>query len=319
MKRLSRWVNKMYVFIINPIAGNGRAKKAYNKIKTSALYSQIKKEIYITEYKGHGKEIIEKIRSRDLRAIKSIIVIGGDDTIHEVANGLSQFPVNLAFIPGGSGNDFARGCKIKENPVTLFENIVKGKGKIKYWLGKSRVDGEVKRFVNNLGIGFDAEVADKANKARYKGFLSKLGLGNISYLFALIQMLFLFKPKNIKISYDGKERLIKNCWMITVSNHPYFGGGMKIIPNAKIQPDAFPILIIHSISKWKVLALFLTVFTGKHLKYKEVELFETKAIHILAENKIYYHADGESSMCTQLTVKKQEVHLNILGSGYSTD
>nr|WP_222619097.1 hypothetical protein [Ornithinibacillus massiliensis] len=44
---------------------------------------------------------------------------------------------------------------------------------------------------------------------------------------------------------------------------------MKIIPNAKIQPNVLPVLVIHGISKWKVLGLFLTVFIGKHIRLKK--------------------------------------------------
>ena len=307
----------MYVFIVNPIAGNGRAKKAFRQISESTIFTQINKEVYLTEYQGHAKKIVKELTSKKSFCIKAIIIIGGDGTIHDAINGLRKTPINIGFIPGGSGNDFARGCKIKDNPVKLLESIVQGKGEIDYWFGSYEMKGSKKRFANNIGFGFDAEVAKRANESKYKGFLSKWGLGNISYLFALLHILFSFKPKDITISYNGKKRVINDCWMITISNHPYYGGGMKIIPTAKIQSDILPVLIIHSISKWKVLILFLTVFTGQHLRFKEIELFETEKIHISSEEEVYFHADGETSKCMETTITKESGKVSIMGTLYN--
>lgn len=53
--------------------------------------------------------------------------------------------------------------------------------------------------------------------------------------------------------------------MITIANHPYY----------------------------KVLGLFMTVFTGKHIYFKEVELFEASTLKITAKNEMNYQVDGQ--------------------------
>lgn len=304
----------MYVFIVNPIAGNGRGMRTFRKIEKSKIFNELDKEVYFTEEKGHAGEIVEKLVRNSGSKIKAIIIVGGDGTVHDVMNAVHKYPINIGFIPGGSGNDFARGCKIEKNPLKVLEKIIEGRGKIDYWIGNYKIEGVDRKFANNIGFGFDAEVAKRANESRYKQFLSKFGLGNISYLFALIHILFSFKPKTITVSYNGKERVFHNCWMVTISNHPYYGGGMKIIPKAKIQPKILPVLIVHSISKIKVLTLFLTVFTGRHLKYKEVELFETDQITISSREKLHFHADGETSICQEARIYKDSKKIKILGS-----
>lgn len=83
-----------------------------------------------------------------------------------------------------------------------------------------------------MGFGFDAEIAATSNASKYKGLLNLLRIGKFSYVIALIQILIRFKPQEIEVEIDGENRIIQDCWMITIANHPYYGGGMKIIPDA---------------------------------------------------------------------------------------
>lgn len=93
------------------------------------------------------------------------------------------------------------------------------------------------------------------------------------------------------------------------------GGGIKIIPQAIIQPSTFLILLIHSISKWKILGLFLTVFTGKHTTFKENELFETTKLKIMSKGNTPYQVDGETAVCDSCTITKQSKALYIMRTG----
>src|SRR5699024_35108 len=111
----------MYIFIVNPVAGNGRAKRIFSEITSSYLYHQIKSTYFFTKYEGHAEEIIKNIIEDHANVVEVIIVIGGDGTLHEVMNGLAAEQIPIAFIPGGSGNDFARGCSIKEGPIDILQ------------------------------------------------------------------------------------------------------------------------------------------------------------------------------------------------------
>ncbi|WP_176555830.1 diacylglycerol/lipid kinase family protein [Virgibacillus ndiopensis] len=300
----------MYVFIINPIAGNGRSKRIFSKIKRSELYQRIESINYFTDYSGHAEEIMEQIKDKD---ITCVIVIGGDGTVHEVVNGMSSLYIPLAFIPAGSGNDFARGCNIKGDSLTIFEQIIKGNNRIPYWIGRYQIDNVKRCFVNSIGFGFDAEIADVANKSRYKKFFNKFRLGTLSYCFALVHVLLYFKPMTMELEINGEKRHMKNCWMMTIANHPFYGGGMKIIPHAKIQANTFPVLLIHSISKWKVLAFFMTVFTGKHVNFKEVELVEASQIKMSSNKKVSFQVDGQTSTSTTCIITKSRHRMSVNG------
>ncbi|RDW15913.1 diacylglycerol/lipid kinase family protein [Oceanobacillus chungangensis] len=304
----------MYIFIINPRAGNGRAKHIFSQITKSNLYQKFESTYYFTKYPGHAEEIANQILEDP--KLESIIVIGGDGTIHEVLNGLANSSVPVAFIPGGSGNDFARGCNIKGSPLEVLRDIINRDSSSKpYWIGNYRQDQQPNRnFVNSIGFGFDAQIADTVNKSVYKNILNRLGIGTFSYVIALIQVLIRFKPMMVNININQKQRKLTNCWMVTTGNHPYYGGGMKIIPNAKIQPNILPVLIIHDISKWKVLSLFITVFFGKHLMFKEVEVLETTGFTIDSDQEIFFQVDGQTGTCKSCIITKQTEPVNLQGT-----
>lgn len=308
----------MYIFIVNPEAGNGRAKRVFAKLKKSQVYQDLTSTLFYSEYSGHAEMLTKQIKIDFKDQVSGIIVIGGDGTLHEVMNGLGDAEIPVTFIPGGSGNDFARGIGIKNKPLDILRETIAGNTPTAYWLGKYLLDGEQERiYVNSMGFGFDAEIAEKANRSTYKVWLNKLHLGTVSYVIALIQVLLTFKPGDITIELDGKMQTFNNCWMVTISNHPYYGGGMKIIPDAKIQPGRFPVLIIHDISKWKVLGVFLTVFTGKHIHFKEVELLEASALKLYANGEITYQVDGQTAVCREAVLKKETEAIYIMGHKYT--
>lgn len=304
----------MYLFIINPVAGNGRAGKIYRRLKESQIYQQLHAVSYHTNYKGHAEELIEHLKTfYKKRDINAIVVIGGDGTIHEVLNGLKNWQVPVAFIPGGSGNDFSRGTGMMFSPEEILYSILNNQRTSEYWLGVYTPQQRKQRyFVNCIGVGFDALVAKRANRLFCKKWFNRLHAGSLVYLISLLYELLRYKPKKIIMEIDGESIGFERCFLLTVNNHPYFGGGMKINPSAKHHKDTFSVLVIDSISKWKVLALFCTVFTGKHLRFKEVHIFESKEIVVSSESPMPYQSDGETGTAQYVHVTKKTKSVKLL-------
>lgn len=308
----------MHILIVNPIAGNGRAKKVFSDIQKDPLYKEKECRSFVTKYEGHAKQLAIQVNQLYKDKIECLIVIGGDGTIHEVMNGLIDFPTcQIAYIPAGSGNDFARGCNIPTDHLKVFHDIIRKPRSIPYWLGNYRTDHrkghQSQRFVNSIGFGFDAVVAKRANGSFYKSIFNYLKIGTLSYSIALIQSLIGFKPQTVELFIDENKRIINNVWMVTMTNHPYFGGGMKIVPDAKINGDHFYVFIVHNISKLKILALFITVFFGKHTQLKEVTIIPARHVHLATQSSIDYQVDGNTGRCQQCVIEKNPSPRQVYG------
>ncbi|GEL77209.1 diacylglycerol/lipid kinase family protein [Tenuibacillus multivorans] len=300
----------MYVFIINPAAGNGRGEQIVQDFIKRQGDFQKQYRTYYSQYPGHAKELASQIARLHQDKIQLLFVVGGDGTLYEVLNGLKHDrDIPISFIPVGSGNDFARGCMTSLNPKVNLRQSIDELLLKPYWFGQYVMDlnpkNKSKLFASSIGFGFDAEVAERVNASKMKAWFNRLRLTFLIYVIGLIMTIFTFKPKDIELNIDGNSKTLSNVWMITINNHPYFGGGMKIAPDANINPHTFHVTIVKDMSKWKILLLFVTVFFGKHTSLKEVETLPCSSIGLKSEKPLTYHADGFTSSCYQSRIEKE--------------
>ncbi|KGX89216.1 diacylglycerol/lipid kinase family protein [Pontibacillus litoralis] len=307
----------MYVIIINPTAGAGRGKKVYEKLQKHISSRTSDCRSFFTKYEGHAEELAPQIVSMHKDKVEAVLVIGGDGTMHEVLNGLKQHPhIPIGFIPAGSGNDFVRGIQSKARGSTLFKKLLSARKPQAYWAGVYRMDKRKKHhsrlFVNSIGFGFDAEVVKRANVAAYKKLFNSLHIGSFAYIVAVVEMLFRYELKTLDVEVDGEVQTFENVWMAAVGVHGYYGGGMKIMPDAKMNRNHFSMIIIHDVSKWKILALFGTVFFGVHKYFQGVTMKEGSCINIKSYTPISYQVDGQPSSCEQCMIHKESQPRKVL-------
>ena len=147
--------------------------------------------------------------------------------------------------------------------------------------------------MNNSGIGFDATVAITANESKVKKVFNQVGLGKLCYVYYLIKCLFTFKPFQLVVHHDDDQKTYENVWFVTASNQPYFGGGMKISPSSKTDDGLMELTVVHNLNKYKLLFVFITVFFGKHTRFKEIEQLTSSSFTIHMDDNYPMHADGE--------------------------
>ncbi|WP_070120556.1 diacylglycerol/lipid kinase family protein [Bacillus marinisedimentorum] len=301
---------KIYFFIINPAAGNGKALKKWNKVKVELQQKNVRFRSFFTERPGHAEQIARQIAEIHADHLEAIVAVGGDGTIHEIMNGLTFHEhIKIGYIPAGSGNDFARGFSIPSAPLDALNTIIGRGGKTgQYDVGGvlfSTGKGRHKRFVNSVGAGFDAEVSKTADEAAYKPFLNKLGLGRFAYMIALLKTMAAYKPADVTVTIDGKTAMFEKVWFITISNSPFYGGGMKISPAADPADGILDVCVVYNLPAWKLLLLFGSVFFGWHKHLKEVELFTGRNISVTSESPFPVHTDGEQAGMTPIQVSVQ--------------
>ncbi len=301
-------MEKFYIFIINPKAGNGRGEKVWEKVKRNLQEQNIPYRSFFTQRPGHGKDIAQQMAHIHHEHLKGIVTVGGDGTMHEVINGLSHHPaIPVSFIPAGSGNDFARGFKIPRATAQALLHIVSKKSRIRRFdIGEYRLRKRKHKpsfFTSSLGIGFDGEVARRTNESKYKGILNKIGLGSLSYIITVVKLAMTYQPFQLKMKVDGKELEFSDVWLIATTNIKYYGGGMKISPDAIPNDGLLNVCIVHNLSRRKLLILFGTVFLGLHTKLKEVTLLVGKEIEVDTNKPVTMHADGELIGSTPVNIK----------------
>lgn len=267
------------LFIVNPVAGGGKAKDLIPLIEEVMDEHKKDYEIILT---SEPKEAIE-IAEKSVDNFDTIVAVGGDGTVNEVARGLINMGKGtLGIIPGGTGNDMAKSLGINMDPKEAL--IVLSKG-VKKDIDIGKINGY--KFLNIASVGFDAEVV--FNNVNIK---KKIKSG-ISYAVSVIYTLLSFKSKKVEIEIDG-EIIEDNIILMAVGNGKYYGGGMKILPMADVDDGFFHICIVSGIGKIKLLFLFPTIFKGNHIKYnKYVKIYKSKNIKVKSSENILLNIDGE--------------------------
>lgn len=276
-------------------AGNGKGERVWKKLKNELKSSYFE---YSTNYKGHGREIAKQIarKASGSEEVNLIIAIGGDGTVHEVVNGVIGFQnIYVGVIRAGSGNDFSRCFPTFQSAQEINQLVQENKLQfVSYDSGNIEWDKENIQFVNNSGIGFDAFVADSVNASSAKKLLNKLGLGKLSYAYYVLRGLFTFELFEVTVNRDGEQTNYKNVWFVTVSNQPYFGGGMKISPNSIPYDGMLELSIVHNLSRLKLLLMFITVFFGTHTRLKEFVQVQGEQFTLYIDKELPCHTDGET-------------------------
>ena len=270
-----------HIFIINPIAGKGKGIEFKEKIEGIFKDLDLEYEIIITEESGYATRKVKELTSKEKCRVYSI---GGDGTLNEVLNGMVGSDSQLAVIPAGSGNDFARTLYKDISFDNILQELIYGEEKT---IDVAKLNERY--YLNISSVGFDANVVNNARKYKKYKFIS----GPMAYAIGLINSLITFKSMKLKFEVDGKE-INTEMYLIAVANGKCYGGGISIAPNAEIE-DGF--LDVYAIRKPKVhrLIRFLPkVIKGKDIRdIDEVTYIKCKNISVKANEDITANIDGE--------------------------
>jgi diacylglycerol kinase (ATP) len=269
-----------HLFIINPVAGRGRALKLLPSIKE--IMDDIGEEyhIEITENPGHATDIARSYTQRDNYRVYSV---GGDGTLNEVMNGMVNSKSSLAVIPGGTGNDFIRSITSKSAVKSLLKQTICGSEKL---IDIARVNGRY--FINIASLGFDAEVVYSAKGFKKIPWIS----GQLAYLLGILKTLFINWFQKVTLEIDGRA-FEKRILLAAVANGRFYGGGMMPAPDAQIDDGLFDVCVVRALSRIKILFLFPKYIKGKHGKLKEVSFYKAKRVRVSSNDYVPVNIDGE--------------------------
>lgn len=280
------------MFIVNPVAGKGKALRFTSEIESRFEGFGHTYEISVTKAPGHAKEIAREAASRHDRI--RLYSVGGDGTLNEVVNGIAGSGTELGIIPCGSGNDAARSLYTVLDPVELIK-VLPVSGSVPVDLGRLND----KLFINIASTGFDADVV--LNRNYFKGF--PLISGPASYILGVLAALIKCKKYKLKVTLDDKEPIEKELLLSIFANGSYYGGGMKAAPSAKIDDGILNFYLVDSCNRLKVLRFFPRFRKGLHETMKEVTHIQgTKAI-IESHAPFPVNIDGEVNLETRVSVE----------------
>lgn len=276
------------LIVLNPNSQGGKTGKCADELQGVIQRYVGDADMSFTERPRHAVEIAEQA-ARDGR--DSIIAVGGDGTIHEVANGLMQAradgvaPPPLGIVGQGTGGDFRR-CLDLEHRLDQYCKVIAGKKTRSIDIGRFSFRNNVGEedqayFVNILSVGLGGLVD------RYVADASRALGGTLAYLGATLKAL---NKSEIGILdckvFNGEEHesIELHTRQVAICNGRFFGSGMEVAPMAKPDDGLLNVVSMGDSPRIKFLVKSLSIYSGKHLDNPGVEVFSCDRIDIELRN-----------------------------------
>ncbi|CUS82541.1 lipid kinase, YegS/Rv2252/BmrU family [Candidatus Kryptonium thompsonii] len=260
---LSKWFalgNELKTHIVlNPYAGRWKGAKLYHKLIQYVRHLKYLERFQVTTAPGEAIQI-----ARDTPA-ELVVAAGGDGTVNEIVNGILQSNSEklLGVIPIGSGNDFAKMLNLKPFKIKVAIESIKRRRITTSDVGIIRFIDEFgnsgeRFFINGVGVGFDAVVANESRKIKHLR-------GILLYLLALLKSLKDYETPEMEVYIDGKK-IKEKIFLVAVGNGKSAGGGFLLPPDAKINDALLDVCLVNDLSILRVLQVIPTVLKGKHIQ-----------------------------------------------------
>ncbi len=268
--------------ILNPAAGHGRSARFREDVHAAARAAWGEVDLSLTTGPGHATSLAREA----VGLVERVIAVGGDGTVHEVANGLltsgaRALPM-LAVVPVGTGNDFAKMTgTAKRAPKAAVEALAAGAVKL-FDVGVAW--GEY--FVNSLGVGLDADVARRVN-------LYKHWPGSAGYVVAALQAIVHRAPLRLRVE-AGAQSWSGPTTVLEIGVGPCAGGLFYLTPDARPDDGLLDVCAIGPIGLAFLLTRAHRVLSGRHISLKEVQMARANRVRITSEDgPLTAHLDGE--------------------------
>ena len=273
------------VLIINPAAGRGKAGKQVSKIRRLLGAKAANWAWHYTQKSGDAAALA---RAAAQRGVRLVVAVGGDGTLHEVANGVLGTGATVGLIPFGTGNDFARALGLYGSLETACTALTAGVVRhIDMGVIEGAGTGGPRHFLVLTGTGYDAHTARTVNEG-----VRHLS-GPLAYVWGAILTLRTFEPFALTLTLDDDPPRHVKAMFASFANAETTGGGMKIAPGAVVDDGCLDICLVEAVSKPTLLYELTQVFSGKHVLHPAVTMLRARTISVDADPPQPLLIDGE--------------------------
>ena len=263
------------LFIINPISGGKKKDGVPELIYKHLDAEKFEPVIVFSDGVSHARQMaLESVNK-----FGTIVAVGGDGTVNEVASALKESETALGIIPFGSGNGLARFLHIPMNTARAISTL--GSGKIQL-IDSGTLNG--RSFFNMAGMGFDAHISEVFSHGKKRGFLS--------YIKSSLKEFKKYKSENYLINIDG-DGYQREAFMLSFANSSQYGNNAHISPNASVKDGLLDVCIIKKFPVWRFPEMGLRMLTKTSEGTKFVEIIRGKQIQVTRNKPGPAHLDGE--------------------------
>jgi YegS/Rv2252/BmrU family lipid kinase len=317
------------LIIINHAAAKARA--AWSVVRAKLEAAGLEFDFHETTRPG---DATVKTREALQAGVSLIVVIGGDGTLSEVAQGFFQFserleelpaPINpaaqLAILPAGTGDDFARSQAGRREPLDSWidtfisycqtpadENI--RTVDVFYGLCNGYKSPFICLNASTMGIG-----GETAARVAAQGSFMRSFSGELRFAAAALVALAGWRERRVRISVDDQEIIDGRMNLVAVANALYAGGGMMLSPEAKFNDGLLDVVTASGLNRLEIVRELARIHKGGHVANPKVRIVQGERVKIetfSAEEAMPIEADGNVRGVTPVSFQVMPCALRFL-------
>ncbi len=276
---------KKVLLLLNPEAGGGRARRLRTEIVDEFVRHGIAPKVYCSTGPG---TIRRWLAATSLAGMDGVVAAGGDGTLFETLNGLmthgqEQRPP-LGVLPIGTGNAFSRDLGLAAGDwKTAVERMSRNRVRA-VDVGQLDCSEGRHHFLNIAGMGFVVSAGTTASRLK--------GIGHSAYTLAALWQTLKLPSQQVVIWHDG-QLLERQALFVEISNSRYTGTSFLMAPRALLDDGLLDLTVVESLSRLRLLRLFRTIYSGRHVDYPEVTTLQSREFEIREPDGCPLMIDGE--------------------------
>ena len=284
--------------ISNPTAGSGSAIRRLPALKRLLEDRGIQAEFVETRAPGDATRLVHEARAD---GVECLLVMGGDGTLNEVSQGYLDAdgqPLpgpDIALVPSGTGGDFRKSFGLGTTLEEAVERLSTATPR-PLDLGLLEItahSGETIRraFLNITSFGLGGLTDRLVNSGpKWIG-------GRAAFFVGSLRALVSYSNAPVRVRVDGEVVLEAPIVNVAIANGQYFGGGMKIAPDADPSDGQFDLIAMHDLTRAQGVALAPRIYQGTHIGQPGVSAFRGALIEaesLVPRAEVLIDMDGET-------------------------
>jgi len=301
-------------FVVNPASAAGKTRHRFE----NAL-EEIKPKFPLLKfsYTNGPMHAVELTKTALDNGFDTIISCGGDGTNNEVLNGFMNEEgvsrnhfASLGFYPSGTGGDLKRTIDLPENPYELAQYLNEGTrrpmdvGDMEFVSSKG--EHKSRYFLNIMSFGIGGLVD------HYVNTMPKVLGGKASFFLGTLRAMMKYHNQQVRLMIDGKLAYDGPARLVAVANGRFFGGGMMVAPDARIDDGMLDVVVFKDLSTADFIRLSKKIYTGSHIGHPLIEVFKARTISAVGPQPMPIDMDGEETGTTPIKVRCISNALNVI-------
>ncbi|EEW53423.1 diacylglycerol/lipid kinase family protein [Limosilactobacillus antri] len=287
-----------YSIILNPAAGNGNGARVWPAIQQQLVQNQTAFSMQATKDASSAAYFARRLAAAHPTADTTVLVIGGDGTLHDVLNGLikntpataQQLP--LAYIPVSKLSRFARAYGIDLEPTTALQQVLAADAVERVHIGHyhDAIKGDDGYFLNSIGIGFDAALLNQRKQPKR----SKFRWGRLAFLSQASAILYNQQPFKLMVNGPAGRTLAPAAYIALVANHSFTDSRIQMTTTNSLQKADLD-LIVAERHGWPLTLWQLRQFYHGRLAGSRWALHQSgEKLHLTTTSLEFCQVDGEN-------------------------